>query len=145
MSEIIEGGEYAAPYPFYLETFNGCDEDGPGCKIGWRPGTRFEQTAVDDGEYVWDGQGEIRLRVIGIYRPGKYPTRVFFVRQWADPEGRVFGKTNLRMTTLGAFKRLAAGYRYPGIRDGAEYRPATEEEKLSHLTDLHAQQRKHAA
>lgn len=145
MSEIIEGQKYVAPYPFYLEIFDFFDEDGPGSQIAWRPGTRFVQTAIDDGDYVWDGQGEIQLQVVGLYRPGKYPTRVFFVRQWRDPDGKVFGKTSLRMTTLGAFKRLTQGYRYPGQRDGANYRAATDEEKVDQMTDLQAKIRKLAA
>jgi hypothetical protein len=143
--DIAENDQCVAPYPFYHEVFHYFDEDGPGSKIAWRPGTRFVQTAIDDGDYVWDGEGEIRLRVVGIYRPGKYPTRVFFVRQWVDPSGRVFGKTNLRMTTLGAFKRLAKGYRYPGSRDGAEYRPATVEETAEHVASLRAKILKIAA
>jgi hypothetical protein len=38
---------------------------------------------------------------------------VFYVRKWEDPDGRQFGKGALRMTTLGAFRQLLSGYRFP--------------------------------
>lgn len=59
-----------------------------------------------------DGLGSIILTVVGVFKPGKYPTRVFFTRRWRDPEGREFGKGALRIATVPQFYILAGGYRH---------------------------------
>lgn len=104
--------EIRAPYPFFrvLGT-NWKDVMGPEIMC-WRPGTRAEHCAPDDVESVADGLGLIVLTEVSRHKPGKYPERVFYVRQWIDPEGKQFGKTDLRMTTAQAFARLCKGYRH---------------------------------
>jgi hypothetical protein len=55
-------------------------------------------------------------RLVDIHRlPRPYPPRAFYTRQWVSPEGKTFGKTALRITTLEAFKRRVQGYR---VADG---------------------------
>jgi hypothetical protein len=88
--------------------------------FGGRAG-RHEQCAPDDFEAVADAMGVMLITVVASYKPGRYPTRVFYTRQWCGPDGVVYGKNGLRMTTATAFARLVAGYRYPfKLPDGAE-------------------------
>lgn len=119
----VPGSTLSAPYPFVRETVSLPDacEDGFGSidVETWRPGTRVESKErrgpYYEDEFVCyaaDGVGQMELSVVSVHRPGKYPTRVFFTRQWVDPDGKRFGKKKLRMTTVTAFLALAKGYRH---------------------------------
>ena len=55
--------------------------------------------------------------------PGKFSSRVFYVRRWRDPDGKEFGKPRLRVTTTAAFAKLTKGYRHPYLLDGEEVFP----------------------
>ena len=114
-TEITAGDIRRVPYPFYRGTFDEWDEDGVRPIATWVPGTRLEPMAPDggDSDCIADGMGFMRLLVVSVHKPGRYPTRVFYVRKWEDPDGRQFGKGALRMTTLGAFRQLLSGYRHP--------------------------------
>ncbi len=67
----------------------------------------------DDADAVADAIGKQRLTVVGTYKPGTFPTRVFYVRKWVDPDGREFGKKACQTTTVNAFTALRRGYRHP--------------------------------
>lgn len=88
------------------------EEDGPYEFESWRPGTRGEAVYPDDCEEVADGEGEMILTVIDVFKPGKYPERVFYTRKWKDPDGKIFGKNLLKITVVSAFKRRISGYFY---------------------------------
>lgn len=75
----------------------------------WRPGVRWVQV-YDDSEAEAEGIGAMLLTVIDVHKPGRFPARVFFTRQWRDPDGKVFGKGGLRITTVPAFLRRTKGY-----------------------------------
>lgn len=111
-TNILPGAVFEAPYPFTRDSYESFELDGPVRRPTWRPGAhRVIACGPDDCEPGADAMGSILLTVISIHKPGlKYPMRVFFVRQWRSPAGKVFGKTRLRMTTLQAFERLAKGY-----------------------------------
>lgn len=113
-ASIAPGSTLSAPYPFVRETVSMFDGDGATDVETWRPGTRSDMTFARYGEtqIVADAMGQIELTVVSVHRPGKYPTRVFFTRQWVDPDGKRFGKKKLRMTTVNAFLALAKGYRH---------------------------------
>jgi hypothetical protein len=108
------------PYPFVRETVSlpDIDVDGVGCNEvpTWRPGTRFELHQRWDGEEwsecVADAMGRMVLTVISEHKPGRFPTRVFFTRQWVDPDGKRFGKKALRILSRSAFTALTRGYRH---------------------------------
>ena len=108
------GEVFTVPYPFvqdtWVEHYDG--EDGPETDEvpTWKPGVRSE--SVDVGMEA-DAIGAQILTVVGVYRPGHFPTRVFYSRQWRDPDGKVFGKAKLRITTVPAFVGLTRGYRHP--------------------------------
>lgn len=113
-----EGAVIEAPYPFIRSEYISFGEDGAIEVPSWKPGTRTVPVYPDDAEDVADAMGAIVLTVVSIHKPGRYPARVFFVRQWKDPAGRLFGNNQLRITTMPAFRRLAAGFRH-------EFRMAT--------------------
>lgn len=83
------------------------------CYNPWSPGLRWVQTSIDDSEQMADGLGLMIFEVVSRHKPGKYPERVFYTRKWKDPEGNVFGKPQLRITTSQNFRRLCRGFRYP--------------------------------
>lgn len=92
----------------------------------WIPGWRFDPCGQygEDTEEAWDGAGLQLRTVVSIHKPGlKYPPRVFYTRQWQDPDGRTFGKSGLRITTADAFRRWAQGERWPN------YSPAHKAQK----------------
>ena len=97
------------PYPFVRSTYGEGDESAP-C---WVPGVRFEPVYPDDCRTVADGVGAVVYAVVGEFKPGKYPERVFYTRQWVDPDGKVFGKQKLLVSTRQKFDRLLAGFRFP--------------------------------
>lgn len=109
---IEAGSVFAFPYPFVRDEYEELDEGGPVRVKTWRPGVRYEPVYPDDSEAVADGIGKQIVRVVDVHKPGKYPPRVFYTREWTDPAGRVFGKPGLQIKTLDAFRRLISGYRY---------------------------------
>lgn len=134
MNAIKAGDVFRVKYPFVLERVSlpAYDEEGRGSyeADSWRPGI---STDVDDGgnpSYALDGHGEMVLTVVDVFRPGKFPTRVFYTRSWIDPKGHAFGKGALRITTAANFTKLRRGYRYPyAMRDddGAYYSASQQE------------------
>jgi hypothetical protein len=53
------------------------------------------------------------LTVVETFKPGRFPTRVFYTRQFIDPDGKTFGKSRLHIVTLEKFRRISAKYRLP--------------------------------
>lgn len=105
MVDPVEGATYGRWYPFKREDFHGFDADGPFTSPTWNPGWRYELVGhYGDSCPVWDGEGVQMRHVVSIHKPGRYPTRVFYTRQFRSPDGWLFGKTSLRMTTLAAFR-----------------------------------------
>ena len=109
---LLPGESVEVPHPFIRGTY--CVRDEEGCEecIGWRPGVRNADVYPDDSEMVADGMGVQILTVVAKFRPGKFPERIFYTRKWRDPDGTVFGKSNLHTRTTGAFTRLVSGYRH---------------------------------
>lgn len=109
MSDLPAVGDvFTVRYPFVRRDAADAeiDEDYP-----WKPGTR-SQTGPDD---IWaeaDALGTLELTVVSVHKPGKYPTRVFFTRQFIDPDGKRFGKQGCRIATLEKFRRLSTRFGY---------------------------------
>lgn len=106
------GGVFRVRYPFIRCKATICGEDGPEEIDSWQPGVSIECCGPygEDTEIVAHGEGEMILTVIDVHKPGRFPRRVFYTRKFINPEGHAFGKGGLRMTTVDAFKRRAAGY-----------------------------------
>lgn len=106
------GKEYRVRYPFCRTEKTVCDEDGCTTIKCWRPGAEPYDDEYGNQQWDADGAGEMLLTLVDIHKPGKYPTRAFFVRQWRNPDGKVFGKNGLRILSVAAFKELLRGYKY---------------------------------
>lgn len=112
-AELSPGMTFTVPYPFIREAVTLADEGGYYEENSWRPGVRFEAVGPEDAEAFADGIGHQELTIISLHKPGRFPTRVFYTRQWLAPTGKRFGKGKLHMKTVGAFRSLIRGYRHP--------------------------------
>ena len=115
----VEGQCVEVPYPFVLEEIETFDADGPCKAMSWRPGVRFHSRTVrtwgdahDVVDSLADGIGKQIITVISTHKPGRYPLRVFYTRQWQAPNGKVFGKSACRVSSITAFRSLVRGYRH---------------------------------
>ena len=105
------GAEFRVVYPFVKDTYEGYNDGGPVTLPTWRPGVSIESEAYE-GEDIWaDSEGEMVLAVVGVYKPGRFPTRIFYQRSFIDPDGNQFGKTRLQIATLGKFRHISSHYR----------------------------------
>ena len=113
MNTFAEGEVIEFEYPFSRDTYTEMDEDGFAEAPTWRPGVRHENVPPEgDTDTFADGLGKQIITIIGIYKPGKFPTRIFFTRKWMDPDGKTFGKNALRVYSIAAFQTLISGYRH---------------------------------
>jgi hypothetical protein len=111
--EFEDGAVLTVTYPFVRETYTTYDDEG-GCSMPtWRPGVRYEDCGPEDVEPVADAEGQAIFTVVATFKPGRFPTRVFFTRRFVSPEGKVFGKGKLHIATAEKVRRLARGYRDP--------------------------------
>lgn len=120
--EFIKGQFFEVRYPFVRTEFETVDEDGPYKVQSWKPGVDQILTGPDgESTSTAHGEGTMTLTVVDVFKPGRYPTRVFFTRSFAPPTGAAFGKNKLRVATAEKFRRLARGYAH-------HYRVQTESE-----------------
>lgn len=131
--DLTEGRTFRVAYPFVRDLHSFMDEDGIGKSLTWKPGLRAVHVPafeVPDVNEVADAMGEMILNVVSVHKPGRFPTRVFFTRQWVTPDGRGFGKDKLHVATAGKFRRLARGF---GVQ---MWRMADPDEVATHLDKL---------
>lgn len=107
-SQFTTGAEIEIGHPFVSVQY----DNGDGPIASWQPGTREEQYAPDDWVRVADAMGTQIVTVVGVYKPGKYPTRVFYTRRWRDPAGHEFGKSACHVKSAAQFRILINGYRH---------------------------------
>lgn len=133
MNDLAAGDVFRVPYPFIRDTYTAFENDGEGHygsseQATWKPGTRIETVYIApddcDAVYMADGVGEIILTIISVHKPGRFPTRVFYTRQWRSPDGKEFGKRGCRCAVSEKFRRLARGYLYPFKVDQKKERAA---------------------
>ncbi len=111
MSDIQPGAEFRVRYPYVRQPVTLCGEDGPYDANTWRPGVSIENDGSSYDQSVWaESEGEMVLTVIDTFKPGRFPRRVFYTRQWIDPDGNAFGKSKLQICTLEKFGRISKGY-----------------------------------
>lgn len=107
------GDLFSVRYPFVREVITRFDEEGYNEAETWNPGVRWEDAGPEDRGALADGEGWMRLLVVDVFKPGRFPTRVFYTRSFVDPDGREFGKGRLLIATLEKFRRIASTYRHP--------------------------------
>ena len=135
-SYVQEPAEITVVYPFIKAPHTLLDEDGWYTAMSWRPGT-VEPKTHEYPEHcaehyrVAHGEGHMLLRLIQqVALPKPYRARVFYVRQWRDPDGKEFGKRLLRLCTVQVWKSLCSGYRFP-YRVQPYYGDTTPEERAA--------------
>ncbi len=114
------GDVFRVEYPFVRDTYCADVDIESGRDImatTWRPGTEFVGSQGPDGEltsgaYQAHGMGTMVLTVVSVHKPGRFPTRVFFTREWVNPDGKTFGKRGCRMVTREKFERLSFRYQH---------------------------------
>lgn len=105
-------------YPFVRTVFNGSEWDGERLveyqSEGWRPGCDTDRDyPFGSINYFADATGEMILTVVSVHKPGRFPDRVFYTRQWRDPDGKAFGDNKkLRVMSSASFAKLCRGYRH---------------------------------
>lgn len=109
-ADLSEGLAFEIVYPFLRDTYQACDEDGPHDVKTWRPGVEWGGGLYRDSAGC-DAEGLCRFTVVSVHKPGRYPTRVFYTRQFTNPDGKPFGKGKLHMASVEKFRRLICGYR----------------------------------
>lgn len=116
------GEEFRVRFPFIRDEYAAFDEEGPVNVKTWRPGVGFEAVGPygEESEAYANGEGWMILSVVGVYKPGRFPTRVFYTRKFISPSGDEFGKGKLQICTLEKFRRISASYQYPYVLDGDE-------------------------
>lgn len=112
----VAGYVFEVAYPFVHDSYSEWDEDGCSTSPCWKPGVTMKEVWDDQVAYA-DGMGKQIITIVGVYRPGKFPTRVFYTRKWVDPNGHTFGKNRCRSTTLCAFRSLVREYRHEFVLD----------------------------
>jgi hypothetical protein len=112
---LVAGEQFVvAPYPFIRSSVTLCGEEGPYAVQGWRPGTLRPESFSGLGDPVAHGEGKQRLTVVTVCPlPGRYQDRVFYLREWEDPDGKVFGKKQVRICGIQKFAKILSGYGYP--------------------------------
>ena len=110
-AEVIE-----VKFPFHVVMDVLTTDDGLGEQSQrWKPGCRWEIAGPygEGSEGTADGEGKMILTVVSRHRPPGYQERVFYTRQWQDPDGNTFGIKKLRVMGSAGFKAMCKGYRYP--------------------------------
>ena len=115
MSDFVCGAEFRAPYPFIRTTYDAepfnLESESQELPT-WRPGVEHDQNNYGDTTTFADAVGKVVYTVIAVFKPGSFPTRIFFLRKWQDPDGKLFGKGKLHITTQQHFRVLIKGYRH---------------------------------
>ena len=111
------GDKFEVRYPFVRTTAYVPGEDGEIEMDGWRPGCEAQDGGRGEMPMIeWfahaHAHGQMLLEVVSTHKPGKFLDRIFYVRHWRDPDGKEFGKNNLRVATASSFGRLLKGYRH---------------------------------
>lgn len=111
------GDMFTVAYPFSRVVFDDMTADVSGVgytrSVTWKPGADggYSYNPHSSNDYLLaDGEGAMILTVVSVHQPGRYPTRVFFTRQWRDPDGRTFGKNKLHVVTAEKFRRISTRF-----------------------------------
>ena len=109
--QVAAGDRFEVPYPFVRGLGSEWDGERWATKPCWNPGTQ-QVPKDDDVDTQANGMGHQVITVVDTFRPGRFPVRVFYTRQWRDPDGREFGKGGLHVLSLAKFTALLRGYRH---------------------------------
>ncbi len=89
------------------------DGDGVKCQ-SWKPGVNHKQVSSEDFIPEWDGDGEEIRTVVAVTELHGGGMRILYRRAWKTPDGGIFGKRTVRITTPSCFTAW--------LRDRSSYR-----------------------
>lgn len=108
-----EGQEFKVKAPFKWETVGLFDGEGAYSVMSWVPGFASGNNGYTDWMSC-NGHGYVVYTIISYHKlPAPYPARVFYTRRFIDPDGKEFGKTKLRIMSVGHFRRLISQRLWP--------------------------------
>lgn len=105
---------FERPHPFTRCIISvWCGDENSNARVDeerWRPGAwgQYCYSPEDVGPAA-HAMGVCRFEVQGEYKPGRYPTRVFFTQVFIDPNGKEMRRSGLRIKTKYAFARQLRG------------------------------------
>ncbi len=117
---------HVVPYPFIRCVADGGEGDGEDYRriefLSWRPGIQYRCIGYygDDSEGYANAMGKMHLTLVSTHKPGRYPERAFYTREWESPDGHLFGKPGLHIATSEKFLRLCKGYQHDFVVDPKE-------------------------
>jgi hypothetical protein len=97
---FLKGEVFKAPCPFLRAMRYETDWDTFEQKeiLSWKPGLKWENEFTGESFATAHGMGECVWTIVDTHKlPAPYKTRVFFIRTWIDPDGRSFGKKDLKV------------------------------------------------
>ncbi len=108
--DITENAVIEVTYPFIRTTYDSYDElEGTHAKLPtWQAGVGgmdFNGYSGTFRAFGANAEGQMILTIVSIHKPGKYPERIFYTRQYRDPDGKIYGKTNLKIMATRSLKR----------------------------------------
>lgn len=72
----------------------------------WRPGAwETKYIYPDSAVAIANGVGRVKFTVVSSHRPPGYPTRVFFTRQFFQPDGEAYASSKLRNCIASKFAK----------------------------------------
>jgi hypothetical protein len=72
----------------------------------WRPGAwETKYIPPDDACAICHGEGTVKFTVVSVHTPPKYPTRVFFTRQFFMPDGKPYASSRLKNCIIAKFSK----------------------------------------
>lgn len=95
MARLFEAGEvFERVHPFtWVTERRGATED---VVERWRPGAwDTKPIAPDDAIAACNGLGTVKFSVVSVHTPPGYPTRVFFKREFTQPDGEKYAASKL--------------------------------------------------
>lgn len=109
--------DYKIEYPFfrsYRELYSSENDSYNICET-WEAGVKTVVTGTNYQDYIYtdlmaNDVGEMIITELGRFKPEGYPERVFFKREFINPDGVKFGNTKCRIATTGRFNKLIKGY-----------------------------------
>ena len=104
------GEVFEVRHPFVRATTHIWNDDGMTEVPTWNPGIVFEDVGPEDCGAFAHAEGKMILTVVDTFKPGRFPTRVFYTRSYVTPDGHAFGKSRLRIATVEKFRRLAKSF-----------------------------------
>lgn len=105
MACTFQSGEvFERPHPFTVVVENQGDPERETER--WRPGAwETKYIYPDDACALAHGVGRVQFTVVSVHTPPRYPTRVFYTRQFFMPDGSPYASSRLKNCIANKFAK----------------------------------------